>query len=266
MARTWDDYLIPGTQTLRNKFTSPGNPFGEPDPVLLGMLENTFTGVRLTELAASPIPGRFDYDHMKAIHHHIFQDVYEWAGEEREVTMVKAAPDVVNYPPGDPAAPLVNYPYVAAGPGLSKAADTVYASLNAHNLTRGLKASEFIPQLAEHWGVLNAIHTFREGNTRSQFAFFTQFCQAAGFRLDAPAFKAGGPLREEFVGARFYAQATGRTDRLAAVLAKGITPLAPTRTQSQTLAQRISSRAQQARAQHPPQGPQPPTPGRGRTP
>jgi len=39
--------------------------------------------VRLVELAANPISGRFDYDHMKAIHRHIFQDAYEWAGEER---------------------------------------------------------------------------------------------------------------------------------------------------------------------------------------
>lgn len=37
--RTWDEYFIPGTSVLRNKFTAPSKPYGEPDPVKLCILE-----------------------------------------------------------------------------------------------------------------------------------------------------------------------------------------------------------------------------------
>ena len=47
------------------------------------MFEEFYTKSRIAELTARPIAGKFDYDHMKAIHWHVFQDVYEWAGEER---------------------------------------------------------------------------------------------------------------------------------------------------------------------------------------
>lgn len=81
--RTWDDYFIPGTPVLKNKFTAPGKPHGEPDPNKLRIMEEAAAAFRLEELREHPITGSFDYAHMKAIHRHIFQDVYEWAGQER---------------------------------------------------------------------------------------------------------------------------------------------------------------------------------------
>ena len=80
--RTWDDYYIPGTSVLRNKFTTTSHPYGEPDPAKLKSLEEIATAARILELE-DRITGAFDYDHMKAIHAHVFQDVYEWAGQER---------------------------------------------------------------------------------------------------------------------------------------------------------------------------------------
>lgn len=71
------------------------------------------------------------------------------------------------------------------------------------------------------------MHSFREGNTRTQFVFFSELCEQAGYRLDTEAFRVGNPLREEFVDARFHSQDTGRNDRLAAVLDKAITQPPP---------------------------------------
>ena len=34
-----------------------------------------------SELVESPVAGDFDLPHLQAIHHHLFRDVYEWAGE-----------------------------------------------------------------------------------------------------------------------------------------------------------------------------------------
>ena len=71
--------------------------------------------------------------------------------------------------------------------------------------------------LLHPWGELNVIHSFREGNTRTQFVFFTQLTERAGWRLDASRFRAGR-LRDEFVAARFHGQDTGDNGPLAGVL------------------------------------------------
>ncbi|HJE92234.1 MAG TPA: Fic family protein [Dietzia timorensis] len=208
---------------LRNKFTAPGKPYGEPDPAKLRTLEEAHAHSRIQELAETPIEGRFDYDHMKAIHAAIFQDCYEWAGVPRvgpNGWMTKDGPNVLD--PGSPTP--VSYRYYPGGEVMNEAAEAEYAKLAAHDLLRGLGRKEFVDQLAESWGELNVIHSFREGNTRSQFVFFSQLAEQAGYRLDATQFAPGAPLRDEFVQARFYSQATSRNDRLASVLGRVIVP------------------------------------------
>ena len=56
-------------------------------------MEERITAVRLTELAERPIEGRFDYDHMKAIHRYLFQDVYEWAGKRLLLQLMQRCDD-----------------------------------------------------------------------------------------------------------------------------------------------------------------------------
>lgn len=232
--QTWDDYFIPGTKVLRNKHN-------ETDPWRLREREEAAAQVRLVELSMRPIDGGFDYDHMKAIHGHIFQDTYEWAGKERVAPlsqMTKAGPDVVNYPPGDPAAPMVAYGYYPA-PAIADAARAQYAKLAAESHLTGLDRDAFVGRLAEHWGEINTIHAFREGNTRSQFAFFSHLATNAGYQIDRAQFAHGAPLREAFVQARFYNQATGRSDRLEAVLKPAITT-APNALAPSPVAQELS--------------------------
>ncbi len=225
--RAWDDYFIPGTTVLRNKFN-------ETDAAKLSVREEFVARNRLIELATNPILGTFDYDRMKAIHRHVFQDVYEWAGQERVGPlgkMTKDGPDVVNFAPGDPAAPTVAYSYYPS-PAIADAASDQYRKLGQENHLVGMPREQFVDRSAEHWGELNTIHSFREGNTRTQFVFFSQLAENAGYRLATEAFKVGSPLRDESVAARLYNQATTRTDRLAAVLSKALdtiesTPTAP---------------------------------------
>lgn len=185
------------------------------------------TARRIGQLLANPISGAFDYEHMKSIHRYIFQDVYEWAGEERTAPtdgpMSKHAPDVVNFPVGDPNAPLVHYAYYPAGAALTNAAEKRYALLRRDNLLVGLNRRDFVHALAGHWGELNAIHSFRDDNTRSQIIFFHDLANKAGFELNLQAFQIGSPQRTEFVNARNYSLATGRNHRLANMLNTTIT-------------------------------------------
>lgn len=140
--RTWDDYFIPGTHVLRNRFTSPGHPHGETEPAVLKLLEEGAAAVRLVELGTNPIEGRFDYDHFKAMHRHIFQDVYEWAGQERVA-------------PTNGWMSKDGHRYYPAGPVLSSAALQEFRKLAAANYLRGLDHSTFVAGLAESWGELN---------------------------------------------------------------------------------------------------------------
>jgi cell filamentation protein len=210
--RSWQDYFIPGTVVLRNKFTGPGRPYGEPDPDKLRIAEERAAGFRLIELAARPIVGSFDYDHMKAIHLHIFQDVYEWAGQER------VAP-IGQFMSKD------GHSYYGAGPHLTAAAEAEYAKLAEKEFLRGLDIEQFVVELAESWGELNVIHSFREGNTRTQFVFFSWLSHQAGYRIESARFAPGSALRDKFVAARFHSQDTGSNDQLAAVLRQAVVPL-----------------------------------------
>lgn len=75
-----DPYINPETGILENKLgakTAAGLALGETRAV--------FT--RLDELNQNPIEGTFDAAHFKAIHRHLFQDVYSWAGHSRLTDM-----------------------------------------------------------------------------------------------------------------------------------------------------------------------------------
>lgn len=207
--RTWDDYFIPGTTVLKNKFTRADMPFGEADPKKFQSLEELATHVRLQELLDKPVAGSFDYPHMKAIHRHLFQDVYEWAGQERVGPVGRMNKD--------------GHAYYPAGPELTSNAEKQYEKLAGKQFLCHLPTREFVGELAECWGELNVIHSVREGNTRTQFVFFSQLVEQAGYRIDTAQFAVGSKLRDEFVEGRFHSQDTGSNAKLAAVLSGVIT-------------------------------------------
>lgn len=237
---SWDEYFIPGTQVLRNKFTGGGElPYGVDSERALRALEEHWASLRLIELQDNPILGLFDYDHMKAIHRHIFQDVYEWAGVERTTPMlgplVKYGPDVSRFPDYDPTDRSVAHEYYRAGPELRRAAEREYDAIRHADYLRGLDVDDFVDALAQRWAAINQIHSFREGNTRGQFVFFSELAHHAGYYVDADAFApvsqaqilAGvtNPLRDGLVAARFYYQDRHDAGPMAEVLSYAVRPL-----------------------------------------
>jgi cell filamentation protein len=72
------DITILGTATLKNKL-------GITNPEQLATAEADLTAFRLAELQTAPIRGGFDSLHLQKIHHHVYQDLYDWAGELRRV-------------------------------------------------------------------------------------------------------------------------------------------------------------------------------------
>jgi fido (protein-threonine AMPylation protein) len=57
------------------------NKLGVQDAEELRRIEATYTTLRIAQLDDQPIVGSFDLEHLKAVHRHIFQDVYSWAGD-----------------------------------------------------------------------------------------------------------------------------------------------------------------------------------------
>ena len=198
MSGGWENYFIPGTKVLKNRL-------GLDDAEELRIVEEKMVFLRIVELEAAPLEGAFDYAHFKAIHRHLFQDVYEWAGEERTAPvgqfMIKAG-----------------HAYYPAGPEMTKAAEKLFAGLAQDSFLRGLGFDGFVAKLAELWGELNVVHSFREGNTRTQTVFFDALVRAAGYRLDVERLANDEDVRAEFIAARFHSQDTGDNAQLEEVL------------------------------------------------
>jgi len=88
---TWESYFYPETYDPRAGQGTLRNLFDERDPVLLRELEYAETARRQRELMSGQvvIPRTYDAGHVRAIHGHLFQDVYEWAGQYRGVNISK---------------------------------------------------------------------------------------------------------------------------------------------------------------------------------
>ena len=59
------------------------NNLGIKDSMLLNEVEADLTRLRLTELDACTLNGRFSVTHLQNIHKYIFQDIYPFAGKIR---------------------------------------------------------------------------------------------------------------------------------------------------------------------------------------
>ena len=117
--------------------------------------------------AGEPLPeGEFDFSHYCAIHHHLFQDVYEWAGKPRTVRISKQA-NPFCYPEH-----------------IEAQATKLFARLRASGFFEDLEPADFSGQAAHFLSELNAIHAFREGNGRTQLTFFAVLADNAGHPVD----------------------------------------------------------------------------------
>ncbi|HEY5054638.1 MAG TPA: Fic family protein, partial [Acidobacteriaceae bacterium] len=104
--------------------------------------------------AEEPLPaGEFDSAHYRSVHRHLFQDVYEWAGQYRTVRMAKGS-NTFCYPENIPAQ-----------------MDLLFRSIREGEAFADLSRDPFLNEIARFLAELNAIHPFREGNGRTQLSF-----------------------------------------------------------------------------------------------
>ena len=151
-----DPYTYPGSAVLRNKL-------GLVDAARLDRIERLLVTQRATE----GIPtGRFDLDHLRAIHRYLFQDVYDWAGGNphrgnREGRSPVPIPSVYrDWDAGHPPPPRAGH---------------VPVSLKPAGFRGGGGADR---------RDVNYVHPFREGNGRTQLLYLEQLAGQAGHPID----------------------------------------------------------------------------------
>ena len=160
----WAGYLLDDQMTLRNLV-------GARDPMTLRDREDRRVEARALTLREHGIPATYDLDGLRAIHGHLFQDVYEWAGQVRTVAMAKE--DRGFMPPE----------HIEAAMG------QVAGILAETDNLRTIPESAYPDTLARMYHVVNWTHPFREGNGRTQRELFTALARESGHEIDWNAVK-----------------------------------------------------------------------------
>lgn len=150
--------------TLRNKL-------GITDYQELKVAERDIGYVKLLN-AESVMKSKCDITLLKNIHKHIFEDIFEWAGEFRTVPVYKeelVIPGIsLEYSaPKDINKQLAQY--------LDEMNSANWQNMNIDDLTK-----QFVSYLAKIWRV----HPFRDGNTRTTLTFANIFAKEHGFEMD----------------------------------------------------------------------------------
>jgi cell filamentation protein len=153
-----DPYTDPRTGVRRNRL-------GIVDPNRLSEVEFAITRAAIAIHGKTVLPGCYDLPHLQDFHRRVFGRIYPWAGEIRTVAIAKT--DLF-------CLPQHIEPYAAE----------VFGQLADEKQLRDLPRERFVSRLTHFYAEVNALHPFREGNGRTQRAFFSQLARAAGWPID----------------------------------------------------------------------------------
>ena len=152
-------YCYPNSKVLKNKLDID-------DAVELEEAERKITSVLTMEAVQKGIRGKFNFNHLKKIHKFLFGDIYSWAGKVR----------LVNISKGNQFC-KVEF--------IEEQMNEIFRKLGKENTLRDIQSKkELAERLAYYFGEINAIHTFREGNGRTQRLFMQLLCNSLGYDLD----------------------------------------------------------------------------------
>lgn len=150
--------MHPDTSVLKNKL-------GLLIQEELDRAEKLFVNARLID--ASHVPQTFDHTHFRALHYHMFQDLYDWAGIERDVFISKGR---------SPFAHPVH---------IRQQSIRVLSELRT-NLMTNRHDFRALPAILSHFvNEMNVVHPFREGNGRHLRAFLRQVLEEIGCSVRA---------------------------------------------------------------------------------
>ncbi len=150
-----DPYLDPAARVLRNRL-------GITETDALARAEADVVTARVYRLLRRRLEGGYDLDHFRAFHRCLFGDLYDWAGDLRTVNIARS----------------VSFGHWRH---IERYLDLVFLELADEGHLQELDRHDFIRRLAHYLAEVNAAHPFREGNGRTQRAFFGQLATDAGW-------------------------------------------------------------------------------------
>ena len=196
------------------------NKLGITDTRELDGEEKALSLLRAVELSRGDVDlgDALDLDHLKAIHAHLFGDVYDWAGETRDVRAWSPTKEErllggqsVSYPPFDGDTPD-NHLMTRLG----YAIDTLAKDKAVFDPATG--TSRFVNRLAYHVTEIWECHAFREGNSRTTAVFAMAIARRAGRPFERSLIRQDGSWRDTLV----VAAARSEYGPLQALIADGL--------------------------------------------
>ena len=152
-----DPYLYPGLKVMRNRL-------GIRQAQRLEQAAWDLTALRAATIELGPLVRGLP--HLCAIHRQLYQDVFDWAGQLREVDIYQ----------GDTR--FCHFAYI------EKEGNALLQDLEEESYLVGLALDKFIERLAHYYCEINVLHPFRLGNGMAQRIFFEQLAIHAGYTLD----------------------------------------------------------------------------------
>ncbi len=155
-----DKYCYPGSDVLKNLLNIR-------NAELLSEAETELTAERYRTYH-SPVEGLTDFslNHLSYLHRYLFQDIYDWAGNLRDVDISK---------------------------GNTRFCTWTRIKPEANKLLKGISQleglatkQELVKEIANLFCELNIIHPFREGNGRVQRFFFEELLFVLGYDINWP--------------------------------------------------------------------------------
>ncbi len=108
---------------------------------------------------------QLDFNHLQSLHRYLFQDIFDWAGQIRQIDISKGNTRFCTISRIEPEA--------------KKLFDIIPKLAN-------LTPPELIPKLASLFCELNLLHPFREGNGRTLRFFFEELTFVLGYDIEWP--------------------------------------------------------------------------------
>ena len=164
-----DPYCYPGSKVLRNLLNIE-------DDEELAEAEAELTELAVEEIEFDAPP--YDLGYFQSLHRQVFEDVYEWAGELRDIDMSKGTTRFCTCK------------------RIAPEANKLFRQLANENYYEGYAREAFVAAIAELYIEMNMIHPFREGNGRAQRLLFEHIIINVGFEFDLE-----GITQQEWVAA-----------------------------------------------------------------
>ncbi|ECX9611290.1 putative adenosine monophosphate-protein transferase Fic [Salmonella enterica subsp. enterica serovar Saintpaul] len=151
-----DPYLYPGLNVMRNRL-------GIHQAQRLAQAAYEMTALRAATIELGPLVRGLP--HLCAIHRQLYQDIFDWAGQLREVDIYQ----------GDTR--FCHFAYI------EKEGNALMQDLEEESYLVGLAHEKFVERLAHYYCEINVLHPFRFGSGLAQRIFFEQLALHAGYAL-----------------------------------------------------------------------------------